>query len=99
MEPLLAVDRNPGQPLQAPKSLQHWYDGNTTVISPCGATVSLAPNYQPICDLGTMGLVDDRANGLFPGIGTNSAYGSVGTLPTIRGRSPSMPSCCLEHFR
>ena len=151
------VDRNSGQPLQVPKSLQHWYDGSTTVTLPCGATVtppahsflkynlcafkgetstgangSVIPNLywtgnqpqsqgylrlprrtnvdasirrnfpiyehlnlvlafeasnvlnhtelnsQPGSDLGTMGLVDDRANGLVSGIGTNSAFGSIG---------------------
>jgi hypothetical protein len=35
------------------------------------------PNYQNICDLGTMGLVDNRGNGSVPGIGNNSAYGSL----------------------
>ena len=34
------VDRNPGQPLQVPKSLQHCYNGGTTVTLPCGATVT-----------------------------------------------------------
>jgi trimeric autotransporter adhesin len=151
------VDRNSGQPLQVPKSLQHWYDGGTTVTLPCGATVtppaysflkynlcafqgetltgangSIIPNLywignqpqsqgylrlprrtnvdasirrtfplyeqlnlvlaleasnvlnhtelnsQPGSDLGSMGLVDNRVNGLVPGIGTNSAFGTIG---------------------
>jgi trimeric autotransporter adhesin len=151
------VDRNPGQPLQVPKALQHWYDGGTTVTLPCGATVtppaysylkynlcafqgetmtgangSIIPNLywignqpqtqgylrlprrtnvdasirrtfpiyerlnlviafeasnvlnhtelnsQPGSDLGSMGLVDNRMNGLVPGIGTSSSYGSIG---------------------
>ena len=151
------VDRNPGQPLQVPKSLQHWYDGGTTVTLPCGATITppansflkynmcafqgetltsangtIIPNLywignqsqsqgylrlprrtnvdasirrsfpifeqlnlvlafeasnvlnhtelnsQPGSDLGTMGLVDNRVNGLVPGIGTNSSFGSIG---------------------
>jgi trimeric autotransporter adhesin len=151
------MDRNPGQSLQVPKSLQHWYDGGTTVTLPCGATVtppantflrynlcafrgqtltgangSTIPNLywignqpqsqgflrlprrtnvdasirrtfpiyeqlnlvlafeatnvlnhtelnsQPGSDLGTMGLVDNKASGLVSGIGTNSGFGSIG---------------------
>jgi Carboxypeptidase regulatory-like domain len=34
------VDRNSAQPLQVPKSLQHWYNGGTTVTLPCGVTVT-----------------------------------------------------------
>ncbi|MBT9332434.1 TonB-dependent receptor [Paracidobacterium acidisoli] len=34
------VDRVPGQPLQVPKGLQHWYNGSTTVTLPCGKTVT-----------------------------------------------------------
>jgi hypothetical protein len=36
------VDRNLSQPLQVPKSLQHWYPGATTVTIPgCGASISV----------------------------------------------------------
>ena len=34
------VDRVPGQSLQVPKALQHWYNGSTTVTLPCGETVT-----------------------------------------------------------
>jgi hypothetical protein len=34
------VDRVPGQSLQVPKALQHWYNGGTTVTLPCGQTVT-----------------------------------------------------------
>jgi len=36
------MDRNQGQPLEVPKSLQHWYNGATKVTLPsCGASVSV----------------------------------------------------------
>ncbi|HEV2275538.1 MAG TPA: TonB-dependent receptor [Acidobacteriaceae bacterium] len=35
-------DRVPGQPLQVPKALQHWYNGSTSVTLPCGKTVTPA---------------------------------------------------------
>jgi hypothetical protein len=34
------VDRVPGQPMQVPQALQHWYNGSTTVTLPCGKTVT-----------------------------------------------------------
>jgi hypothetical protein len=34
------VDRVPGQPMQVPQGLQHWYNGSTTVTLPCGKTVT-----------------------------------------------------------
>lgn len=34
------VDRVPGQPIEVPASLQHRYDGKTTVTLPCGKTVT-----------------------------------------------------------
>ncbi len=36
------VDRVPGQSLEVPKALQHWYNGSTTVTLPCGLTVTPA---------------------------------------------------------
>jgi Carboxypeptidase regulatory-like domain len=38
------VNRVPGQALQVPKSLQHWYNGSTKVTLPCGKTVT-PPKY------------------------------------------------------
>ncbi len=38
------MDRNPNQPLEVPKSLQHWYDGSTKVTLPCGTTIT-PPKY------------------------------------------------------
>lgn len=37
-------DRNPIFPLEVPKTLQHWYNGVTTVTLPCGTTVT-PPKY------------------------------------------------------
>ena len=34
------LDRVPGQSMQVPQALQHWYDGSTTVTLPCGKTVT-----------------------------------------------------------
>ena len=34
------IDRVPGQPMQVPQGLQHWYNGSTTVTLPCGKTVT-----------------------------------------------------------
>ena len=34
------LDRVPGQPMQVPQALQHWYNGSTTVTLPCGKTVT-----------------------------------------------------------
>jgi trimeric autotransporter adhesin len=35
------MDRNLGQTLEVPKSLQRWYAGSTTVTLPCGASVAV----------------------------------------------------------
>lgn len=35
-------NRVPGQPLEVPKALQHWYDGNTTVTLPSGRQITPA---------------------------------------------------------
>ncbi len=34
------INRVPGQPLEVPKALQHWYNGSTPVTLPCGKTVT-----------------------------------------------------------
>jgi hypothetical protein len=38
------VDRVPGQSMQVPQALQHWYNGSTTVTLPCGKTVTPQKN-------------------------------------------------------
>jgi Carboxypeptidase regulatory-like domain/TonB dependent receptor-like, beta-barrel len=38
------MDRNPNQPLEVPKALQHWYNGSTKVTLPCGTTIT-PPKY------------------------------------------------------
>jgi hypothetical protein len=38
------IDRVPGQSLQVPQALQHWYNGSTTVTLPCGKTVTPQKN-------------------------------------------------------
>ena len=53
-------------------------------------------NSQPGSDLGTMGLVDNRENGLVPGIGTNSAFGSIGNSTYDPRQIASMPSCSFD---
>lgn len=38
------TNRIPGVSIQVPKSLQHWYDGNTSVTLPCGRVVTPPKN-------------------------------------------------------
>jgi hypothetical protein len=38
------IDRVPGQSMQVPQALQHWYNGSTTVTLPCGKTVTPQKN-------------------------------------------------------